>query len=158
MMRTQLSICLLAAATQALNLTENGQNLNTLAQTGLQQSDACCCPTYTPCMPSCSNPCDDHDEHEGEHHIDLAEDVLKDVIPVGEEIIEDSGVRDIIADIVGDTEAGQIVRDIVTPIIDGEIINHEIDVDGLIDAIDEVESDMDIIIDGELPTTQDIID
>ena len=50
------------------------------------------------------------------------------------------------------------MRDIVTPIIDGEIINHEIDVDGLIDAIDEVESDMDIIIDGELPTTQDIID
>ena len=88
-------------------------------------------------MPTCQDPCEDHEDHDHSAHIDVAHDVLVDVIPVGEEIVEETGVKDILAGIVGSEEANQIVTDVITPIIDSELINNEVDVDEIIDAIED---------------------
>ena len=106
-MRTHLTVACLVAVSQAINFESN----ISLAQT------AACPP---PCNPSGDdfNPDTDHEFHT---EIDVTKDVIKDETEIVEEVIDDSGVKDLLKSVVGCDEASDVVDKIVKPIVELEI-------------------------------------
>ena len=130
-MRVQLSIACLMAATQAIELVAEASSYP--AYLGLAQvsaTDGCCCQA-TPCMPTCNNACEDEEKHDG--HMDFDVDVTEDVFPlvmdIGDDIVEQAQLDNILTDLVGENESKDIINDIVEPIIDTVLLDSEIHVD-----------------------------
>ena len=143
-MRTQLTIACLVAVSQAINIT-------TESSISLAQTSAC--------PPPCNPAGDDFDadtDHTFETEIDVTTDVIVDEEPIVEEVIEDSGVKDLLVAVVGCDEAGDVVDNIVKPLVELEIadllpIQEAIDAYKNINAEDEVVDQKD-----DLPTIQSV--
>lgn len=83
--------------------------MNILAQTNaLADAEACCCPVM-PCLPTCSDACEEEEDEEPQTQVDVELDVTKDVMdevkPIGDDVIEESGVTDALEDVVTQEEA-----------------------------------------------------
>ena len=147
-MRVQISIACLLAATQAIDLSKKGESnpITLLAQTSA--SDGCCCQAM-PCMPTCQNECDDKEE-ERDGHMDAEFDVTNTAIPeistIGEEIIEEAGLFEKTETIVGENEAETIIEEILEPIIDTEILQQDLHVNEIVEAVDETLTQEDLTI------------
>ena len=132
-MKHQVTIACLMAATQALRIS---------AAVDVEQ---CCC-SVMPCMPTCAMPCKEEKKTDVvKAEVDVTKDVIKAIEPIGKEIIEKAGLDDILTKIVGKGEAKSIVDEIIEPIIDIEIADHEVDVAKIIETITKVVPDEEIV-------------
>jgi len=105
------------------------------------------------------SPCESACEHEApEVIVDVTRDVIEEVKSTGEDVLEQSQLADILNEIVGEEEAETIIADIIEPIIDTEIINEELPVEDIIEVIEEVAEEENIVIEDELPSTEDVVE
>ena len=114
-MRTTLSIAAFAAATQALHIG-SPHKMFTQVGTELQDDDGNCCCQYMPCMPTCSDPCD---EESAESEVEVFEDVEVTEVPIEEtditpEDLEDATVIEVTND-EGETAEVIIIPEPVEP-------------------------------------------
>ena len=115
MYKVQLAVACLAAASSALNINPSHRTLNTLAQTSIKMgTDEGCCCHMMPCMPTCTNMCneDDHEHEEEEAELEI-------LSPVIVEISEEA--EPIIAEIMEDIE-NEVAEQVETPQEANEII------------------------------------
>ena len=136
--------------------------MNILAQTNaLADAEACCCPVM-PCLPTCSDACEEEEDEEPQTQVDVELDVTKDVMdevkPIGDDVIEESGVTDALEDVVTQEEASQIVDEILTPIIDDAIAVNVLPVDEIIDTIEEVVPDENQELVDPLPDVEAVVE
>ena len=142
-MRATLSLACFTAAVSAFEITNDMPSYGMMAaQVSAQHSDSCCC-HMMPCMPTCSAPCEE-DSHPVE--LDVVGDVVDEVKPIGEELVEQAGLEGILADVVGEEEAEAIVEEIVLPVVDTAIIENELPIDDIIEAVQDVEPEVDIVV------------
>ena len=91
-MRTQLTIAALVAATNAIDIGTAQSHVDIMAQTSAEHGDCCC--QAMPRMPTCQDAC----HHAGDKptqvdvEIDVTKDVLEVVKPIGDQVIEESGI------------------------------------------------------------------
>ena len=142
-MRTQLSIACLAAVSQALNFESH----MSLAQT------AACPP---PCNPSGDdfNPDTDHEFHT---EIDITKDVIEDETEIVDEVVEDSGVKDLLKEVVGCEEASDVVDNILKPVVELEIAEM-LPIKEAVEVIKTMNDDEKVKSKDELPTLKDVVE
>ena len=114
-------------------------------------------------MNPCGSGCDgEESEEEKDGHIEEEVDIIDTALPdtqvVGDEVIEESHLEDKLTEVVGEHEAENIIEEIIEPIIDTEILQEEIQLDEIVDAIEEVLEQEDIQIDDAVPTTGDVVE
>lgn len=159
-MRVQLSIACLMAATMAVELAK--VDTKEPADTLLAQVSASCFPNI-----GCGCGCDGDEEKEEqaeekdghmETEVDVVEAAVEEVEELGDDVIEDAQLEEKLADVVGDHEAESIVKDVIEPIIETEVLNEETHIDDIVDAIDEVLPQEEVEIDDPVPETSEVVE
>ena len=155
------------AASQAVELTnhlDEKPSATLLAQVDAADGD-CCCQAMMPCMSSCSGGCseaEEEEEAEKDGHIDEEIDVVDVAIPetevIEETVIEETNLEEKLTETVGEQEGKNILEDIITPIIDTEILNEDVKIDEFIEAIEETLEQEDITIEDAVPPTEDVVE
>ena len=114
------------------------------------------------CMNPCGSGCDEEEEEEKDGHIEEEVDIIDTALPetqvVGEEVVEEAQLEEKLTEVVGEHEAENIVEEIIEPIIDTEILQEDIEVDEIVEAIEEVLEQEDITIEDAVPTVEDVVD
>ena len=142
-MRTQLTIACLVAVSQAVNF----ESYTTLAQTSA-------------CPPPCEPHGDDFNpdtDHPFETEIDVAKDVIEDETEIVDEVVEDTGVKDLLVAVVGCDEAGDVVDNIVKPLVELEIADM-LPIKQALEVIKTMNDDEKVESKDELPTIQSVYD
>ena len=113
-------------------------------------------------MNPCGSGCDEEEEEEKDGHIEEEVDIIDTALPetqvVGEEVVEEAHLEEKLTEIVGEHEAENIVEEIIEPIIDTEILQEDIEVDEIVEAIEEVLEQEDITIEDAVPTVEDVVE
>ena len=118
----------------------------------LAQISAAACPP--PCNPSGDDFNPDTD-HEFETTIDVTEDVIEDEEEIVDEVIEESAVRDLLVAVVGCDEAGDIVDNIVKPMVELEIAEM-LPIQKVVDVIKNLNDDEKVDQKDPLPTHEEV--
>ena len=158
-MRVQLSIACLLAAAMAIDLTkvDSMKQPNTM----LAQASASCFPRI-----GCGCGCDGDEEQEDEApkdgnmetEVDVVEAAIDEVEGLGDEIIEDAQLVEQLADVVGEHEAEALVKDVIEPIVETEVLNNETNVDEIVEAIEEVLPQEGVDVEDPVPDTSEVVD
>ena len=143
-MRTQLTIACLVAVSQAINIT-------TESTVSLAQTSAC----PPPCNPS-GEDFDADTDHTFHTEIDVTTDVIEDEEEIVDEVIDDTGVKDLLVAVVGCDEAGDVVDNIVKPLVELEIADM-LPIQEAIDAIKNINvEDEEVEQKDDLPTIESV--
>jgi thiol-disulfide isomerase/thioredoxin len=118
----------------------------------LAQISAAACPP--PCEPVGDdfNPDTDHEFHTT---IDVTEDVIEDEEEIVDEVIEESAVRDLLVAVVGCDEAGDIVDNIVKPMVELEVAEM-LPIQKVVDVIKNLNDDEQVDQKDPLPTHEEV--
>ena len=167
-MRTQLTIAALMAASNAIDISAAQSHIDLLAQTSTELTAShghhgdCCCQAM-PCMPTCQDHChSDSDSDDEPKQVDVEIDVTKDVLdvvkPIGDKVIEESGIKEIIETVVIEEEAEEILKEILEPIIDSTIATEVLDVAEVVEIIEAVVPEEHITTVDPLPEPVDVVE
>ena len=115
---------------------------------------ASACPP--PCDPSPEdfNPKTDHEFHTT---IDVTEDVIEDEKELVEEVVEETGVKDLLVAVVGCDEAGDILDNIVKPMVELEVAEM-LPIKQAVEVIKTMNDDEKVDSKDELPTHEQVWD
>lgn len=110
------------------------------------------------CPPPCNPAGEDFDadtDHEFKTTIDETKDVIEDEKEIVEEVVDDTGVRDLLVAVVGCDEAGDIVDNIVKPMVELEIADM-LPIDQALEVIKTMNDDEKVEVKDQLPTLQSV--
>ena len=160
-MRVQLSIACLLAAAMAIDLTKTDAMRYRYPSTMLAQANASCFPNIG-CGCGCGEESEEQVEAEKDGHmeteVDVVEAAIEGVEDLGDEIVEDGHLEEQLADVVGEHEAEALVKDVIEPIIETEVLNEETNVQEIVDAIEEVLPQEGVDVEDPVPDTTEVVE
>ena len=136
-MRLHLTLACIFAAANAIKLASSG------------------------CEPNCTPSIGDYDadtDHVVHSDLNIGDDVIEDVAPLGEQMMADSGVQEALEAVVGPDSAEDLVNSTLSPIVDSALGNNLVDLDALVEAEKTINPDEVFEVTQELPSTDEVVD